>query len=211
MCYRYRCNFLGVFVVSLISRHVGLSRVRGCESKSRIDVSHSVCMFWQGCSGPRWCELLSRTVTFQIGWESYWCNKLTTCQFQMVLVVWHVMAHYLDPSRNCLHEPVEYSQLCGVVLGVVNVLPAGICQVGKKITMQAVQSTAQWYDRSFFVSHFAGPVFVHAGHCDTKTVLEWSWPSYELWSSYIYISFQKVQSCSSWCHGSSWLAEVGMR
>lgn len=80
MCYRYRCKFLGVFVVSLISRHVGLSRVRGCESKSRIDVSHSVCMFWQGCSGPRWCELLSRTVTFQIGWESYWCNKLTTCQ-----------------------------------------------------------------------------------------------------------------------------------
>ena len=70
----------------------------------------------------------------------------------MVLGVWHVMAHYVDPSRNCLQiwciglhsiESVEYSQLCRVVLGVVNVLPAGICQVGKKIAMQAVQSTAQ--------------------------------------------------------------------
>ena len=116
--YRYLCQFLNVFGVFLISRDVGLSWVRGCESKSRFDVSHSVCMFWQGCSGPRWCELLSRTVTCQIGWESYWCNKLTTCEFRRVLGVWHVMAHYLDPSRNCLHiwciwshriESVEYS------------------------------------------------------------------------------------------------------
>ena len=72
-------------------------------------------------------------------------------------------------------------------MGVVKVLPPGICQVGKKITMQSFQPTAQWYDRSFY--DLLCITFRRACVCArwtlwNQTVLEWLWPRYEFWSSY---------------------------